>query len=87
MPQANSRDAHASVGQPAHRDLVEPSSRIQTGSESVSAPLVRSDAGNIKMPPDPQPVNSVGDLAIRARLLDPWTEIRMLQSDAMLVAA
>jgi hypothetical protein len=31
-------------------------------------------------------VDAVGDLAVRARLLDPWTEIGMLQRDAGSIA-
>jgi hypothetical protein len=34
-----------------------------------------------------QPVDAVGDLAVRARLLDAGTEVSVLQSDAVLVAA
>jgi len=34
-----------------------------------------------------QPVNSVGNLAILARLLDPWTEIGVSQRDVVFVAA
>jgi hypothetical protein len=32
-------------------------------------------------------VNTVGDLAVLARLLDAWTEIRVSQRDAVFVAA
>ncbi len=87
MPQADSRDAHASVRQPAHRDLVEPSSRVQTGAESVAAPLIRSDAPKIKVLTHFQSVNAIRNLAVRARLLDSRTEVRVSQRDAALVAA
>jgi hypothetical protein len=36
---------------------------------------------------DFEPVNAVGDLAVRARLLDASTEVGVLQRDAALVAA
>jgi len=36
---------------------------------------------------DPQSVNAVRDFAVLARLLDAWTEIGVLQRDAVLVAA
>jgi len=85
-PLPDLRDADAPVRQPAHRDLVEPSSRIQTGSESVAAPLIGSDAPNIKVLTYSEPVNSVGDLAIFARLLDSRAKVCVLQSDAVLVA-
>jgi hypothetical protein len=51
------------------------------------APLVRADAANIKMLTDLHPMNTIRDLAVRARLLDAWTEVRMSQRDAPLVAA
>jgi hypothetical protein len=87
VPLPNFRDPHASIRQPAHRDLVQPRSRVQAGAESVAAPLVGGDAANIEVLTDPQPVNAVRNLAVRARLLDSWTEIRVLQSDAVSVAA
>ena len=81
------RDAHAAVRLPAHRDPVQPRSRVQAGAESVAAPLVRADARNIEVLTDFQPVNTVGDLAVLARLLDARTEISVPQRDAVLVAA
>ena len=86
-PLANLHDAHAPVRLPAYRDLVQPRSRVQAGTKSVAAPLVSAHASNVEVLSDLQPVDAVGDLAVRARLLDPWTEIRMLQSDAPFVAA
>ena len=64
------RHAHAAVRLPSHRDLVQSRRSVQAGAESVAAPLVSSDAPNIKMLTDLQPVDTVGDLAVRARLLD-----------------
>ena len=77
-PFADFRDAHTPVRLPTHRDLVEPRSRVQAGAKSVAAPLVRADARNIEVLTDSQPVNTVGDLAVLARLLDSWTEIGVL---------
>lgn len=34
---------------------------------------------------DPQSVNAVSDLAVRARLLNSWTEIGVLQRDTVLL--
>jgi hypothetical protein len=87
VPFPDFRDAHAPVRLPMHRYLVHPRSRVQTGSESVAAPLVRADTANIEVLTDPQSVNAVSYLAVRARLLDAGTNISMLQSDAVLVAA
>ncbi len=87
MPQADSRDAHASVRQPAHRDLVEPRSGVQAGTKSVAAPLVRPDALDVEVVTDLEPVNAVGDLAVLARLLDSRTEVSVSQRDTALVAA
>jgi hypothetical protein len=81
------RHAHAAVRLPAHRDLVEPGSSVQAGTESVAAALVRTHAPNDEMLTDFQPVEAVGDLAICARLLDPSTEVGVFQRDAVLVAA
>ena len=39
------------------------------------------------MSSDPQPVDTVGDLPVLARLLDAGTEVSVLQSDAVIVAA
>ena len=36
---------------------------------------------------DLQPMNALGDLAVLARRLDPWTKVAMSQGDAVLVAA
>ncbi|MGB6625477.1 MAG: hypothetical protein WBE43_11900 [Candidatus Acidiferrales bacterium] len=81
------RDAHAPVWLPAHRHPVQPRSSIQAGAESVAAPLVYADARNVEVLTDPQPVNAGRDLAVLARLLDAWTEVRVSQRDAALVAA
>ena len=35
----------------------------------------------------PQPVDAVGDLAIGARLLDPWTEVGVPQRNAVSIPA
>jgi len=86
-PLPDFRDAHAAVRLPAHRDLVQPRSRVQAGAESVAAALVCADAPNIEMLTDFHPVDSVGNLAVLARLLDAWTEICVPQRDAPLVAA
>ena len=81
------RDAHAAVRLPAHRDPVQPCSRIQAGAESVAAPLVRADARNIEVLTDFQPVNTLGNLGVLARLLDSGTEIGVSQCNAVFVAA
>jgi hypothetical protein len=47
-PLPDLRDAHTPVRLPAHRDPVQPRSRVQAGAESVAAPLVGADAPNIK---------------------------------------
>ncbi len=86
-PLPDLRDAHAPVRLPAHRDPVEPRSRVQARTKSVAAPLIGSDAPNIKVLTYFEPVNAIRNLAVRTRLLDAWTEIRMLQSDAALIAA
>ena len=36
---------------------------------------------------DSQPVNTVGNLAVRARLLNSWTEIGVSERDAVFIAA
>jgi len=81
------RDAYAPVRLPAHRDLVQPRSRVQTATKSVAAPLVGADARNIEVLTDFQPVNAVGDLAVLARLLDARTEEGVSQRDAVFIAA
>ena len=86
-PLPDLRDTHAAVRQPAHRDLIQPRSRVQAGAKSVAASLVRAHAPNNEMLTDPQPVDAVRDLAVRARLLDARTEVSVLQSDAVFVAA
>ena len=86
-PHTNFRDPHASIQLPAYRDLVQPRSGVQPRSESVAAPLVPPDAANVEVLTDFQPVNPVGNLAVLARLLDAWTEIGVLQRDAVSVAA
>ena len=86
-PHPDFRDSHASVGQPAYRDLVQPRSGVQTGAKSVSAALVCTHARNIEVLTDLQPMNALGDLAVLARRLDPWTKVGMSQGDAVLVAA
>ena len=86
-PFADFRDAHTPVRLPAHRDLVQPHSRIQAGAKSVAAPLVRTHARNIEVLTDAQPVNTLGNLGVLARLLNSRTEICVSQRDAMFVAA
>jgi hypothetical protein len=66
-------DAHAPVRLPSHRDSVLHRSRSQAGSESVAASLVGADALDLEVLTNLHTVNAVGELAIRARLLDPWT--------------
>ena len=73
--------------QPTHRHPVQPRSRVQAGSESVAATLVRADAPNIEMLTDFQSVDAVRELSVRARLLDAGTDVGMPQRDAALVAA
>jgi hypothetical protein len=36
---------------------------------------------------DPQPVNTIRNLAVSARMLDAWSEVGVPQRDAVLVAA
>jgi len=86
-PLPDLRDANAAVRLPAHRYPVEPSSRVQARPESVATPLVGANAPNIEVLTDLQPADAVGDLAVRARLLDASTEVRVLQRYAALVAA
>jgi hypothetical protein len=86
-PLPDFRDTHAAVRQPAHRDPVQPRRRVQAGAESVAAPIVRADARNLEVLSDFQPVNAGRDLAVLARLLDPWTEISVSQCDAAVAAA
>jgi hypothetical protein len=86
-PLPDFRDAHTPVRLPTYRDLVQPHSRIQAGAKSVTAPLVCANAGNIEMLTDPQPVNTLGNLGILARLLNSRTKIGVSQRDAMFVAA
>lgn len=81
------RDAHAPIRLPAHGDPVQPSSRVQPGSESVAAPLVRADARNVEVLTDSQPVNALGNLGVLSRLLDSWTEKGVSQRDAVSIAA
>ena len=81
------RDPNASVRQPAHRNLVQPRSRVQAGAESVAAPLVGYDAANVEVLTNLQPMNAIRDLAVPPRLLDTRTKISVSQSDAALVAA
>ena len=86
-PLPDFRDAHAPVRLPAYRDFVQPRSRVQAGAKSVAAPLVCADARNVEVLTDFQPVNTLGDLAVLARLLDSRTEIGVSQRDAVFVAA
>jgi hypothetical protein len=86
-PPSDLRDAHTPVRLTAHRDLIHSQCRIQAGSESVSAPLVCADARNVEVLTDFQFMNSVGNLAVRSRLLDTWTEIGVLECDAVSIAA
>jgi hypothetical protein len=81
------RDSHAPVRQSSHRDLVQPRCRIQARTKSVAAPLVRAHATNIKVLTCFEPVNAIRNLAVCARLLDASTEVSVLQSDAVFVAA
>jgi hypothetical protein len=87
LPLTDFRDTHAAIRQPANGDPVQPRSRVHAGAESVAAPLVRSDARNLEVLPDLQPVNAGRDLAVLARLLDPWTEISVPQLDAAFIPA
>ena len=87
MPFPDFRDAHAPVRQPAHRDLVQPRSRIQARAKSVAAPLVRTNALNVEVLTDFQPVNTLGNLGVLARLLNTRTEIGVSERDAVPVAA
>ena len=75
MPFADFRHAHAPIRQPTHRDLVQPRSRVQAVAKSVAAPLVRADARNVEALTDLQPVNTLGNLGVPARLLNSRTEI------------
>ena len=68
------RDAHTPLRLPTYRDLVEPHSRIQAGAKSVAAPLVCSNALNIEMLTEFQPVNTLGNLGVLALLLNSRTE-------------
>ena len=86
-PRPDLRDAHAPVRQTPYRDLVQPRSSIQTGAESVAAPLVYADARNVEVLTDLQPVNAGGDLAVLAQLLDAWTDVGVPQCDAVFVSA
>ena len=81
------RDAHAPVRLPTHRDLIQPNSRVQATAKSVTASLVCTNVRNIEVLTDFQPVDTLGNLAILARLLNSWTEIGVLQRDAVFVAA
>jgi hypothetical protein len=60
---------------------------MQSETESVATPLVCGDAPNFEVLPNSQPVNTVGDLAVFARLLDSRTEVAVPERDAGLVAA
>jgi hypothetical protein len=86
-PLANLHDADASVRQPTHRDPVQPRCCVQARTKSVAAPLVSAHAPNIEVLTDFEPVNTVGDLAVFARLLDAKSEVSVLQSDAVSIAA
>jgi len=86
-PLPDLRNANAPTRQPAHRDPVQPRSSIQAGAESVAAALVYAGARNVEVLTDFQPVNAGRDLAVLARLVDAWTEIRVPQRDAVFVAA
>jgi hypothetical protein len=70
-----------------YRDLVQARSRVQARAKSVAAPLVCTNARNVEVLTDFQPVNTVGNLAVLARLLNSWTEVGVSQRDAVLVAA
>jgi len=80
-------DAHTAVRLPTHRDLVQLHSRIQAGAKSIAAPLVRTNVRNVEVLTDFEPVNTLGNLGVLARLLNSWTKIGVLQRDAALVAA
>jgi hypothetical protein len=86
-PLPDLRDAHTSIRLPAHRDFVQPYSRIQARAKSVAAPFICADARNIEMLTDFQPVHTRGNLGVLARLLNARTEIRVSQRDAVFVAA
>src|SRR5882762_2615176 len=86
-PLPDLRDAHTSIRLPAQRDFVQPYSRIQARAKSVAAPLICADARNIEVLTDFQPVNTLGNLGVLARLLNSRTEIRVSQRDAVFVAA
>ena len=60
---------------PVRQPVRTPSSRVQAGTESVAAPLVRADALNVEVLTDLQPVNAGRDLPVLARLLDAWTDV------------
>jgi hypothetical protein len=59
----------------------------QARAESVSTPFVRAYAANIKVLTDFQFMNTVGNLAVLTGLLDPQTEIGVLQRNAIPIAA
>jgi len=80
-------DPHTAVGLTAHRDPIQPRSRVQARSESVTAPLVRANAPNIEVLTDFHSVDALGELAIRAGLFDSRTEVCVLKSDAVSIAA
>jgi hypothetical protein len=86
-PQSNLRDAHTPVWEPAHRDSVQPRSGIQPGAKSVAAPFIRAHVSDIEVLTDFQPVNALCNFAVLAWWLDAWTEMGMLERDAVLVAA
>jgi hypothetical protein len=86
-PLTNFRDAHTPIRLPMYRDLVQSHSRVQARAKSVAAPLVRTHARNIEVLTDFQPVNTVGNLGVLARLLNSRTETGVLQRDAVFVAA
>jgi hypothetical protein len=86
VPLPNLRDAHTPVRLPTHRDLVQPHSRIQAGAKSVPTPLVRTDARNVEVLTDFQPVNTLGNLGVLARLLNSRTKIGVSERDAVFVS-
>jgi hypothetical protein len=60
-------------GSPRRRDLVQPHSGVQARAESVAAPLVSAHPSDIEVLTYLQPVDTVGDLAVGAGLLDART--------------
>ena len=60
--------------------------RVQATAKSAAAPLVCTNAGNIEVLTAFQPVNTVGNLAVLARLLNSWPAKGVLQREAVFVA-